>query len=58
MKSMAIFLFLLALIFLSDCYPMQVVQGKANPGIRLRVTSNGLQYGKRLEAVTHEHSPL
>lgn len=49
MKSTAILLFLLALTFLSDCYPMQVVQGKTNPGIRLRVTNNGLQYGKRFQ---------
>ena len=59
MKSMAILRFLFALIFVSDCHPMQVIQGKTNPGIRLRVTYNGLQYGKcfqqsdRLEALTH-----
>jgi len=29
---------------MSDCYPMKVVQGKTNPGIRLRVTNKGLQY--------------
>lgn len=43
---MAIVLFVIALIVVSDCYWMQVVQGKTNPGIRLRVTNNGLQYGK------------
>lgn len=47
MKSTAILLLLLVLIFMSDCYPMRVVRGKTNPGIRLRVTNYGLQYGKR-----------
>jgi len=35
---------------MSDCYPMKVVQGKTNPGIRLRVTNKGLQYGKHPES--------
>ncbi len=34
------------MVFISDCYSMEVVQGKTHPGIRLRVTNNGLQYGK------------
>ena len=62
MNSTAILQFLVALIFVSDCHPMQVVQGKTNPGIRLRVTNNGLQYGKcfqqnlLLKALTHRIS--
>lgn len=50
MKSTAILLLVFLLIFMSDCYPMKVVQGKTNPGIRLRVTNKGLQYGKHPES--------
>ncbi|KAJ7390727.1 hypothetical protein OS493_022808 [Desmophyllum pertusum] len=42
MKSMANILFVLtSTILISECYLMQ---DKSNPGIRLRVTNNGLQY--------------
>ncbi|XP_078354503.1 lipopolysaccharide-binding protein-like [Oculina patagonica] len=45
MKSMANVLFVSTLmVFISDCYSMEVVQVKTHPGIRLRVTNNGLQY--------------
>lgn len=65
MKPTTILLLVFLLIFISDCYPMQVVQGKTNPGIRLQVTNNGLQYGKhpvsekrkRLEALYSSATP-